>query len=88
LFHILVDSLKFVVLHIQNIFLCVQIPIIDICLFQSYLQRIPFCYDILHILVLLLHVINILFDYLEFYQYLIILIVLVLQLCCELLLLL
>jgi hypothetical protein len=47
------------------------------------MQGILFYYDVFKIFTMLLHVIDILFGYLGFSQYLIILIVLILQLCFE-----
>jgi hypothetical protein len=51
------------------------------------MQRIPYYFNVLQILIKLLHVIDLLYGYLEFCQYLTILIVLILQLYFELLLL-
>ncbi len=71
---------------IYSIFL--QLLVIGIHLYQNYLQRIPLYSNLLQILVVLLYVVGLMFGYLQFCQYIIILILLHLKLCFELLLLL
>jgi hypothetical protein len=87
LLHILVISLKFIVFHIQKILFYLQLLVVGICLCQICMQKISFHSDLLQILVVFFHVVNLLSGYFYFCQYFIFMF-LDFQLCFELFLLL